>query len=237
MIRTLFLLALLLGPVSARAQVPKAYNPDQECQAGNLVAMPAQGRWLMALVVAVGATDDPNLPCQVHPLGFEERAVFPFASSDLAAFFAATEPLGGHLPDAYFVRIARQLAASQQQPLAEAPLPFPKLEPLVQPQAAPRPQAQGHAPLPGLYECYALTSGHLSPRLALNLTIVDGASYRDYQGGAGQYTIDGAGTITFVGAALNGQRARYSQPSTPPTRNRPPNITYVVSGDSCDLKL
>lgn len=236
MIRRLLLLALLLGPAPAWAQVPKAYNPGQQCQAGNLVALPVGAGWQMAVVVSV----DANGSCRVHPLGDEEDAVFPFPSSSLAAFFAATEPLGEHLPDVYFVRIARQLAAAQKQaqkqaqPQAEAPLPFPKLEPLVE---TPPPARGGRTPLPGLYECYALTSGHLSPRLALNLTIVDGASYRDYRGGAGTYTIDGAGTITFVGAALNGQRAKYSQPSTPPTRNQPPNVTYVVSGDSCDLRF
>ena len=68
--------------------------------------------------------------------------------------------------------------------------------------------------------CYALTSGRLSPRLALNCTIVDDSHYRDAAGGAGSYTFDGS-----------------SGRLDPPTRNAPPNITDAVSGDSCDLQM
>lgn len=237
--------ALALPALTAAGQdqvpPPPAY-PDGMCKAGDLVAVesPNHDGYLMAVVVQVDPQKHPFLPCLVHPIGYPDNAAWPNKPADLAIFFAATLPAGNNLPDPYFEAFTEQVRQRLSATVnAQVRQQLPKLDADPQPQLvqAQAPASGGRSPIPGLYECYALTSGHLSPRLALNLTIVDGQTYRDFQGGAGRYTIDGSGTMTFVGAALSGQRARYSQPSTPPTRNRPPNVTYVVSGDSCDLKM
>lgn len=100
--------------------------------------------------------------------------------------------------------------------------------------AAPRPAAV----LPGSYQCFALTGARLSPRLALNFTVLDGSSYRDASGAAGRYSFDAAsGAMVFQGAGLDGQQAVFQQPTAPPSRNQPPRVVFRVSGDTCDLKM
>lgn len=90
----------------------------------------------------------------------------------------------------------------------------------------------------GNYECYAYTGGRLSPRGGLNFAIVGGGAYRDVTNTAGTYSFDAAsGGIVFNGGALNGQRASYKQPSTPPVKRAPPAITFALSGDACDLQM
>jgi hypothetical protein len=94
------------------------------------------------------------------------------------------------------------------------------------------------AVLAGNYECYALTGGRLSPRGGLNFTILAGGTYRDAANTAGTYSFDAASSgIVFTGAGLDGQRASYAQPSTPPVKRAPPAVTFALSGDSCDLQL
>ncbi|HTR83760.1 MAG TPA: hypothetical protein VMI56_04745 [Reyranella sp.] len=178
------------------------------CQVGQAVAAKNfRDRWAPAVVIAV----EPGkpYPCRVHMLGYNDLEQQSWAPSMLRPASAATEPPGALTSDPWLQK--------------------------VQGKAAP---AKPGAIIPGAYECYALTGGRLSPRLTLNFTIVDGRNYRDASGASGTYSFDaGSGGIVFTGAGLNGQRATYSQPATPPTRNNPPNVTYVVSGDSCDLKM
>ncbi|HTR84533.1 MAG TPA: hypothetical protein VMI56_08650 [Reyranella sp.] len=101
-------------------------------------------------------------------------------------------------------------------------------------QAAPKPIAA----FPGSYQCFAFTGGRLSPRLALNFTILDGNYYRDVSGGSGRYLFNAdSGLMKFDGGALDGQYATYQQPTTPPSKNQPPRVVFKVSGDTCDLKM
>jgi len=84
--------------------------------------------------------------------------------------------------------------------LAGTPLPAP---------AATLPQAGSVEP--GQYECYAFSGGMLSARPGLNFAITGPGTYLDVENSPGSYQFDaGSQTLTFVGAALDGQRARYN---------------------------
>lgn len=196
---------------------PAAQAQLASCEVGQAVAVKNfRDKWIPAVIVAV----DPGkpYPCRVHPLGYTEYENSSWAASMLKPRSAATEPPGGLTSDPYLQ------AAQGQGGQGQATVGKRGVKPGVI--------------VPGLYECYALTSGHLSPRLTLNINIVDASHYRDAAGGAGTYTYDaGSGAISFSGAGLNGQRATYSMPANPPTARNPATITYVVSGDSCDLKF
>ena len=88
---------------------------------------------------------------------------------------------------------------------------------------------------PGQYECYALSGGMLSARPGLNFTITGAGTYFDVENSPGSYRFDaGSQILTFVGAALDGQRARYNSSSNPRT------ISYLNAAgepiDECDLQ-
>lgn len=203
-------------PAAARAQVaPVQVKPPQRaagtdmCKTGDRVAMPAgyHDKWLDAVVVAV----DPSkpYPCRVHPLGYLDTMDESFSPSMLKAPGAIkTEPVGNLANDPRLLTMQGKNAFRPSKIME------------------------------GSYECYALTSGHLSPRMALNFTILGGNRYTDAAGASGSYDFDTASLgLIFRGAALDGQRASYAQPSNPPNKNTPPNVTFATSGDSCDLAL
>jgi len=200
------------APATTHTPTPtpsRATASQSMCKVGDRVAMPAgyQDKWLDAVVIAVDASKP--YPCRVHPLGYLDTMDESFSSAMLRAPASIkTEPVGNLAND------PRLLALQGKQAFRPSKV------------------------LQGAYECYALTSGHLSPRLALNFTILGPNSYRDAAGASGGYDFDAASLgLVFRGAALDGQRATYAQPSNPPNKNTPPNVTFVTSGDSCDLAL
>ena len=157
----------------------------------------------------VVAVDPGNVyPCRVHPLGYLDTMNTSWAPSMLRPLSEVNAPLGGLQSDPWLAKMqGRQ--------------PF-----------------KATAILHGSYECYALSGGRLSPRLALNFQVTGPGRYTDWGGKSGTFQFDpGSGGILFHGAALDGQRATYEQPTNPPSRNEPPRVTFAVSGDSCDLKL
>ena len=186
-----------------------AAGAQGSCNVGQRVAMPAgfQDKWLDAVVVRVDAGKP--YPCRVHPLGYLDTMDQSFSASMLKApGTIKTEPVGNLANDPHLLALQGKQAFKPSK--------------IVQ----------------GAYECYALSSGHLSPRMALNFSIQSDSRYADVSGAAGNYAFDaGSATLVFHGAALDGQRATYAQPSDPPNKNTPPNVTFVVSGDSCDLKM
>ena len=181
----------------------------KSCSVGDRVASPAGHHDKWLQSVVVKVDPASPFPCRVHPLGYAFTMEESFKPSMLKAMGAIqTEPVGGMSNDPYL------LTAQGKQAFKPSSI------------------------VPGSYECYALSSGRLSPRLALNFAILDGSNYRDFSGAAGTYRFDAAsGGLVFNGAALAGQRATYAQPSNPPTRNAPPAVTFAVSGDTCDLKI
>lgn len=207
MLRRIAMAALAAGSCGA-ASLPAGAQGLASCQVGQRVAMKNfRDKWVPAVVVAV----DPSkpYPCRVHPLGYTEYQNESWPPSMLRPASAATEPPGALASDPYL----RQAQGG-------------------------RPASRPGRVLPGSYECSALSGGRLSPRMALNFSIADGGRYRDVSGAAGTYRFDpGSGAIAFSGAALDGQRGRYEQPTTPPTRNQPPTVTLDVSHDSCELRL
>jgi hypothetical protein len=93
----------------------------------------------------------------------------------------------------------------------------------------------------GVYRCHAVAeagkNGRPAARIELSFTILDDGSYRDAFTGRGAYAFSAVtGSIVFYGAALDGQRATFKQSSDPPTRNHPPSVTFVLSGDTCTLR-
>lgn len=98
--------------------------------------------------------------------------------------------------------------------------------------------AKAAAVLPGAYRCSARSGGQLVARLDLAFTILDGRTYRDVAGEIGTFLFDAStGNILFQGGKLSRLAAVYEQPTTPPIKNRPPIITFTVSGDSCELMM
>jgi hypothetical protein len=95
------------------------------------------------------------------------------------------------------------------------------------------PGRQAASPATGSYECYAFSDGHLVARGGLNFAIGGPGRYTDVDGKAGTYNYDtGARVLTFRGAALDGQRAKYDDSQKTTT------ITFLNAGgelgDSCD---
>jgi hypothetical protein len=195
------------GPAPNQTRAPQ--SSGGACKVGDRVAMPAgyQDKWFDAVVVAV----DPSkpYPCRVHPLGYADTMNESFSPSMLKVpGTVKTEPVGNLTNDPQLLSLQGKRAFKPSKVLE------------------------------GAYECYALSAGRLSPSMALNFRILGGGRYTDVAGASGTYTFDAAsGAMVFEGAALNGQRANYAQPSNPPSRNTPPNVTFVVSGDSCDMKV
>ncbi len=59
-----------------------------------------------------------------------------------------------------------------------------------------------------------------------------------FPGNVVSYEFDSkSATLVFRGGTLNGQRASYQQVSNPPTSNRPPTVTFKVSGDACQRRI
>lgn len=184
--------------------------------------------------VTVGSTGESGI---VIEIGGPQATGGTFIKVHLDRFGSATSV--GVWYDSVLSKISAA-GGSAQPPASPPPLAAPVAAPSAgpPPDARPQPVASPGRIVPGVYECYALTSGRLSPRLTLNIDIVDDSNYRDAAGGAGTYTYDASsGAIAFSGGGLEGQQAKYAQPSNPPTARNPPTITYVVSGDSCDLKF
>ncbi len=86
----------------------------------------------------------------------------------------------------------------------------------------------------GLYECSTLSDGELQAAASENFTIVDASNYTDAGGNQGTYALDG-NTISFQGAALDGQRATYTAGVV--GSNNPPSIAILMPdgnpGDTC----
>ena len=86
----------------------------------------------------------------------------------------------------------------------------------------------------GSYQCATLSGGELQAAASENFTIVDASNYTDAAGNQGTYALDGD-TISFQGAALDGQRAKYT-PGVVGSSN-PPSIAILMSdgnpGDTC----
>ncbi len=86
----------------------------------------------------------------------------------------------------------------------------------------------------GLYECATLSDGELQAAASENFTIVDANNYTDAGGNQGTYALEGD-TISFQGAALDGQRAKYTAGVV--GSNNPPSIALLMSdgslGDTC----
>lgn len=86
----------------------------------------------------------------------------------------------------------------------------------------------------GLYECSTLSDGELQAAASENFTIVDASNYTDVGGNQGTYALDGD-TISFQGAALDGQRATYTAGVV--GSNNPPSIAILMPdgnpGDTC----
>ena len=188
---------------------PPRVMANGSCKIGDRVAMPAgyQDKWLDAVVIAVDASKP--YPCRVHPLGYLDTMDESFSASMLKAPGSVkTEPIGNLGNDPQLLALQGKQAFKPSQVLQ------------------------------GAYECYALSSGHLAPRMALNFKILGAGRYSDVAGAAGSFDFDARSLgIVFRGAALDGQRATYAQPGNPPSKNSPPNVTFVTSGDSCDLVL
>ncbi len=94
---------------------------------------------------------------------------------------------------------------------------------------------QATSPALGSYECYAFSDGRLVFRGGLNFAITGPGQYSGVDGQQGAFTFDGTSQVlTFRGAALDGQRARYDGAANPRT------ITFLNArgelGDSCDLQ-
>jgi hypothetical protein len=179
---------------------------------GDRVAMPAgfQDKWMDAVIVEV----DPSkpYPYRVHPLGYLDTMNQSFSAPMLKApGTIQTMPIGGIGNDPWLLKVQGRKAF------------------------------QPTAIYAGAYECFTLSGGgtaSLSSAMQLNFAILDGSRYRDVAGHVGTYSFNPNGLgIVFQGGTLNGMRATYAQPSNPPNRNTPPNITFAVSGDSCDAKL
>jgi hypothetical protein len=178
-----------------------------QCTVGQVVSSPAghHDKYLQSVVIAV--TPGHPFPCRVHPLGYPPTMEESFKPSMLrAAGSVATEPVGGIADDPRLLALKGQKA--------------------FKPSAAAR----------GSYECWGAGSGgQLSARMALNFTILDGGRYRDWGGNTGAYRFDmTSGTMTFQGAALDGQRGLYKQAVDPPTRKNPAQVFFQPSGDGCD---
>ncbi len=181
----------------------------QQCHVGDKVASAAGFQDKWLQSVVIAVDPKSPYPCRVHPLGYASTMEQSFKPSMLKAVGAvATQPVGGLANDPYL------LAAQGKKAFKPSSL------------------------VRGSYECYALSGGRLSPRMALNFTVLDGRNYKDAAGASGTYSFEAtSGAMLFSGAALNGQHASYAQPSDPPSRNTPPAVTFTVSGDSCDLKM
>lgn len=86
----------------------------------------------------------------------------------------------------------------------------------------------------GSYECSTLSDGELQAAASENFTISDSSDYLDASGNQGTYSVDGD-TMTFQGAALDGQRAKYT-PGVVHSEN-PPSIEFLSAdgslGDTC----
>ncbi|HTR87214.1 MAG TPA: hypothetical protein VMI56_22215 [Reyranella sp.] len=157
----------------------------------------------------VVAVDPSNVyPCRIHPLGYMDTMDTSWAPSMLRPYAAATVPIAPYPDDPWVMKMKGQQAFRPDNVL------------------------------PGAYECYALTGGRLEARFAMNFKVVGGFRYTDWEGKPGMFDFDpGTGDMLFHGAAHDGHRASFKQPSNPPTRNAPPNVTFQMSGDSCDLKM
>ena len=101
MLVTSFVLGL---PQSALAQL-------QDCQIGQLVAMPAgyQDKWLQAVIVELRSGQ--TFPCRAHPLGYTPYADGSFKPLQLRAMDAVkTEPIGGIVDDPHLLKLKGQKA-------------------------------------------------------------------------------------------------------------------------------
>jgi hypothetical protein len=198
--------AVLAGGLALAAGPAQAQGLAQ-CTVGQVVASPAgyANKYLQSVVIAV--TPGHPFPCRVHPLGYPSTMEESFKPAMLRAPASQpTEPVGGVADDPHL------LAFKGQKPLKASHV------------AA------------GAYECWGAGSGgQLSARMALNFTILDGSRYRDWGGNGGSYSFDaGSGTVTFKGAALDGQRGLYKQAVDPPTKSKPAQVFFQPSGDGCD---
>ena len=191
----------------ALASGPALAQGLAQCTVGQVVASPAghHDKYLQSVVIAV--TSGHPFPCRVHPLGYPSTMEESFKPTVLRAPGSVqTEPVGGMADDPHLLALKGQKA--------------------FKPSAAAR----------GSYECWGAGSGgQLSARMALNFTILDGGRYRDGGGNTGAYRFDAAsGTVTFQGAALDGQRGLYKQAADPPTKTNPAQVFFQPSGDGCD---
>ena len=116
-------------------------------------------------------------------------------------------------------------------------------KPVAVPPAQPGAAAPPAAPagngsvVPGKYECFSYSGGHLYSAMSENFTIAGAGSYTDWAGNRGTFTLAG-NTVTFQGGALSGHRAKYT-PGVPGSNN-PPHIALLMAdgnpGDTCDGK-
>ena len=187
----------------------QATNPTSY-KVGDAVAMPAgySDKWLEAVVIEVDPKNA-TFPYRVHPLGYTPYADGQYMAKQLRPKGAvATQPIGGIVDDPYLLAAKGKTAYKPTQLY------------------------------PGAYECVRRGDGHLVSAALLNFTVLDGNRYRDFAGTTSAYRFDPAtGSVAFEGGALKGQSAKYSQPSNPPVKSQPPQVTLEKSGDACQLKM